>query len=1212
MDQPVLFLCIVALYAAFVLGVALLVERTASLRKAVENSAVVYALSLAVYNSTWSFYGSVGLAAQSGFMYMPITLGVVLSATLWWVVLRRMVRVKAERRVTSIADFISARYANSQSVAVLVTVMALVGSLPYVALQMRAILSSLRVVVVPLQGDPAPLAAMLLEVSGPFLVIFTTVFTILVGVRRLDPTERHQGMVAAVAVESVVKLVALLAVGVYVIWVIYDGPNDIHAKNLALPWHVNRGVGDGGNVAYMRWTTMMLLAVWAVLFLPRQFHVAVVENSDERHILTAMWLFPLFAVLLQVVVTPIAMGGLALGLPRSQADTFVLRLPMMHGAHWLGGLAFIGGFSAGMSMIMVSAMTMATMITNHIVLPLAEAAPGLRGLRLFILQCRWGVVAAYLCLGYVFHLLLGESYLLVNIGIISFSAVLQFAPAVVGGMLWRDATPQGALAGLGTGFVVWGYTLLLPAFVNSGLLPSSLQSEGPWGLGFLRPEALLGLDAMDPLTHSVFWSLLCNAGAYAVVSLCTTGLAGEQRPMGFGDMPTERRGPGKAGEWESHIHLVNKRGRLTELFASYHPRPRAQELADRCVSTAGIEGAERINIRQLMDLYAEAERLLAGMVGTAAAYRALRTADLYTARETMELSEVYAGLLAELKLSPDDLAQRVDYYQEREAMLTRHAEELLSANSRLRQEVAERRRAEVEAYKAESRYRSIFENALEGLFQSTMEGRLISANPAMARFLGFDSPEQLLGEVLNVSEQLYMDPSQREVLLRELEKYGGVSGYEINFRRRDGTPRWGGLHAHVVRGEDGRIILLEGILEDIEDRKRAEDQLRKANRYVQDIIDSMPSVMVGVDGAGAVTNWNRAAAEVLGLADDAKGRPLAEAHPDLAPVARILEEALDTGEPQRLGKLAVVGGGETRYRDVMVFPLTSGGTREVVVRIDDVTERVLMEEMMIQTEKMMSVGGLAAGMAHEINNPLGGILQSVQNIGRRLADGLPANEQAAEAEGCTLAQVRGYLGRRRILDMVDGIRASGLRAAEIVANMLDFSRRNEAGRSSVDINEVLDNAVELASSDYDLKKKYDFRNIRIERDYEQGLPPLICARTEIEQVVLNLLKNAAHAMFGAESGNGVPTITLSTRREGDWLRIRVADNGPGMDEGTRKRVFEPFFTTKEAGMGTGLGLSVSFFIVTSKHGGSFTVDSAPGQGAAFNMLLPLEPAAFED
>jgi signal transduction histidine kinase len=269
-----------------------------------------------------------------------------------------------------------------------------------------------------------------------------------------------------------------------------------------------------------------------------------------------------------------------------------------------------------------------------------------------------------------------------------------------------------------------------------------------------------------------------------------------------------------------------------------------------------------------------------------------------------------------------------------------------------------------------------------------------------------------------------------------------------------------------------------------------------------------------------------------------------------------------------------------------------------------------METMMIQTEKMMSVGGLAAGMAHEINNPLGGMLQSLQNVIRRLSPGLPANEAEAEACGTRLEIIRRYLEKREILRFLDNIRVSGERASHVVENMLSFSRRSESRKAPVDLSVLLDKAVELAAHDYDLKKKFDFRHIRIERRYDADMPLVPCAATEIEQVVLNLLRNAAQAMREGETPAPSPCITLHLRKEQECAVIEIADNGPGMDETRIKRIFEPFFTTKEVGVGTGLGLSVSYFIVTNNHGGAMTAESAPGEGASFIIRLPLvDPSA---
>jgi signal transduction histidine kinase len=303
--------------------------------------------------------------------------------------------------------------------------------------------------------------------------------------------------------------------------------------------------------------------------------------------------------------------------------------------------------------------------------------------------------------------------------------------------------------------------------------------------------------------------------------------------------------------------------------------------------------------------------------------------------------------------------------------------------------------------------------------------------------------------------------------------------------------------------------------------------------------------------------------------------------------------------------------GETRYADIMVYPLLANGSAGAVIRVDDITNRVRIEQMMVQTEKMMSVGGLAAGMAHEINNPLSGVLQSSQNIQRRLSPDLEPNQRAAEALGVDLERLHRYLDERGILDFLDAIQQSASRASHIVADMLAYSRSSSIDFQPARVVDMLETVVRLAASDYDLKKKYDFKQIEIVRDFDPELDTLVCDHTEIEQVLLNLIKNAAQAM----SEGGVPPssqrIILRTRREEAYGCIEIQDNGPGMDAQTQRRVFEPFFTTKAAGVGTGLGLSVSYFIVTEQHKGSIDVSSNPGEGSCFTVRLPLDwqPAA---
>jgi PAS domain S-box-containing protein len=405
--------------------------------------------------------------------------------------------------------------------------------------------------------------------------------------------------------------------------------------------------------------------------------------------------------------------------------------------------------------------------------------------------------------------------------------------------------------------------------------------------------------------------------------------------------------------------------------------------------------------------------------------------------------------------------------------------------------------------------------------------------------------------------------------------------------------------------ETGQELLILSAIVDISERVRSDRELQRMRTYLKNIIDSMPSILVGVDRKGRVTEWNQSAVKATGVPNSrAIGQPFNELFPELESQLDNMREAIRTHTPLRTERLITEKHGEPRYADVMVYPLLANGSAGAVIRVDDITSRVRIEQMMVQTEKMMSVGGLAAGMAHEINNPLSGVLQSSQNIQRRLSPDLEPNRRTAEALGVDLDLVYRYLDERGILDFVNAIQQSASRASRIVADMLAYSRSSTTDFQPARVDEMLDTVVRLASSDYDLKKKYDFKQVEIVRDFDPELETLVCDHTEIEQVLLNLIKNAAQAM----SDSGTPTphrIILRTRREDEYGRIEVQDNGPGMDEQTQRRVFEPFFTTKTVGVGTGLGLSVSYFIITDQHNGTMDVTSKPGEGACFTVRLPL-------
>ena len=408
-----------------------------------------------------------------------------------------------------------------------------------------------------------------------------------------------------------------------------------------------------------------------------------------------------------------------------------------------------------------------------------------------------------------------------------------------------------------------------------------------------------------------------------------------------------------------------------------------------------------------------------------------------------------------------------------------------------------------------------------------------------------------------------------------------------------------------IRGRD-ELASLAASFTAMRDSIRSQmDELRRLRNYMQNIINSMPSMLVGVDPEGRVTQWNLEAEKATGLAADmAVGRRLDAIMPQLAAEMEKVRRAIRERRIEKNSRVASNGNGATRYSDITIYPLIANGVEGAVIRVDDITDRVRIEEMMIQTEKMMSVGGLAAGMAHEINNPLAGIMQNIQVLGLYLLEDTERNRRMAEQCGIRPDALREFLSRRDIPAIIDNIMTSGRQAAKIVDNMLSFSRKSEHRFSSAAIPDILDRSIDLAAKDYDLKKKYDFRKIRISRRYHDDLPGVMCEPGQIQQVFLNILKNGAQAMSMAATPD--PSFELTVRRDGEWIVVEIADNGPGMDEDTRRRAFEPFFTTKEVGVGTGLGLSVSYFIVVENHGGRMEVASSPGRGARFIIRLPLD------
>ncbi len=610
-------------YLGVLFAIAYYGDKRADAGRSIIANPTIYALSLAVYCTTWTFYGSVGRAASTGIGFLPIYLGPTLVAGLWWFVMLKIIRISKANRITSIADFVASRYGKSQLLGGMVTVIAVFGVVPYISLQLKAVSNSFTILLhYPDIVMPTKAATQALwQDSALYIAMTLAAFTVLFGTRHLDATERHEGMVAAIAFESVVKLLAFLAVGLFVTFGLYNGMGDIFARaELAPKLKALMTMADTDN-SYGSWWSLTILSMFSVMLLPRQFQIAVVENVNEQHLRKAVWLFPLYLLLINIFVLPIALGGM-LHFPAGNvdADTFVLTLPMSQRHEALTLLVFIGGLSAATGMVIVETIALSTMICNDLVMPLAlrmkalrlNERPDLSGLLLGIR--RWAIVAILL-LGYVYFRAAGEAYALVGIGLISFAAVAQFAPAIFGGIYWKGGTRNGAIAGLLGGFSVWGYTLLLPSFAKSGWLPSEFLQDGLFGLELLRPQQMFGLSGLDEISHSLFWSLLANLGLYLGVSLAGRATVAETRQAtAFVDVFRHTVGPaGGSRLWRGSAQVHD----LLPLIGRFLGPVRAQE--------AFLSYARGLHLSTVEELKADAElvhyaeTLLAGAIGGASA-----------------------------------------------------------------------------------------------------------------------------------------------------------------------------------------------------------------------------------------------------------------------------------------------------------------------------------------------------------------------------------------------------------------------------------------------------------------------------------------------------------------------------------------------------------------------------------------------------------------
>ncbi|WP_158728460.1 MULTISPECIES: sensor histidine kinase [unclassified Flavobacterium] len=485
------------------------------------NNPYIYSFSLAVYCTAWTYYGSIGVAAESGLGYLPIYLGPILIIPTWMIILKKIIRISRVNKISSIADFISLRYGNSRFLGALVTIVCIFGILPYISLQLKSISDTFHIV------TKTQASSNIFTDTTTYVCLALALFASYYGTKYVDASEKRRGIVTAVAMESILKLIFFLIIGIYVTYFVFDGVDDIY-KQAATIKDFDKKNTIGGITDAMNWFFLCVLSMFAIFLLPRQFHTAIVENNKETHIRTAIWLFPLYLLLFNLFVFPIAWGGNILFEGKGHnSDTYSLLIPQLFDNDTLTVMVFLGGFSAAISMIIVSSISLATMLSNNLLIPygfigsLENSSQEKNSKR--IVNSRKIGIFSLIILAYAIYRLFILDYSLVSIGLVAFVVIAQLAPSFFGAIFWRRGSKNGAVTGIILGFAVCFYTLLIPYASGMTNSVSRFVTEGPWGISLLKPFHLFGLDYLEPIPHAVFWSLLINIMSYAAVSVSFKG-----------------------------------------------------------------------------------------------------------------------------------------------------------------------------------------------------------------------------------------------------------------------------------------------------------------------------------------------------------------------------------------------------------------------------------------------------------------------------------------------------------------------------------------------------------------------------------------------------------------------------------------------------------------------------------------------------------------
>ncbi|MDT0502467.1 NahK/ErcS family hybrid sensor histidine kinase/response regulator [Halomonas sp. PAR7] len=1154
------------LYIAILFGIAWRGDRHARRHGASQRRPIIYSLALAIYCTSWTFHGAVGQAANGGWSFASIFVGPILTFLLFWPVLAKMIRVAKHQNVTSIADFIASRYGKTQSLAAFASLVALIGTLPYIALQLKAVSTSFSLLTVDNDITRAPLFAD----TAFYVALVMAAFAILFGTRHTDATEHHEGMIHAVAFESLIKLVAFLVLGAYVTWGMFDGLGDLLVRaesQLELQQQLAQQDFD------QSFWAQTLLAMLAILCLPRQFHVAVVENTHRDDARTARWLFPLYLLAFAFFVVPLAAASLTLFADSQVApDNFVLALPMAADSAWLTLLTFIGGFSAATGMVIVAAVAVSIMISNEIVIPalfrLRWFDTKARDYGRLVLRARRITIAAVLAMAYGFYHLIGEFASLASIGMLSFAAAAQFAPALIGGLYWKRGNRLGVIVGMNAGFAIWAYSLLMPAMIGANVLPADWLTGGPFGVAWLSPTSLFGLNVGDGFTHGVMLSLGVNLFCYIFVSQVTSQRVVERIQASLFVDSVETRQTSVNRPWTGATTV----GDLKVLCERFLGASQVSRAFDDYARRSGkpLEDGTRASI----DVIQFTERFLASVLGASSARIVVNSA------------------LQGRGIGISDVISIVD-----------EASQVLEFNRALLQ--------------------ATIENINQGISVVDQNLRLVVWNQRYLELFRF--PDHLIRVGAPIDKIFRYNAHNGEYGPGDPEEHVQLLLDNI----RQGQP-----HRYVRYRQDGSVLEVQGnpmpgggfvyTYQDITQQKRIEEALIRSENNIRIYTDNVPALIAYFDKECRYLFTNRAYEQAFGIDRNAViGKRIHEViSPEMSQERKQWIELALAGERVSFEVSFRLPEGR-RYMLVTYTPHfgDSSAILGFFALYQDITERRLAEIALKETnetleervrERTQALSEANAALRQE--NRVRAEAEQALRQAKQVAEDANASKtrflaaashdllqplNAARLFTSALAQEMDATDMKRTIGHIDG----SLQAAEeLLGTLLDISK--------LDAGALTPRRSHFALADIIRPLRAEFEVMAENRGLDLMVVPTAAWVDSDPQMLRRIVQNfLSNAIRYTQEGR----VLLGCRRHAGRLSLQVWDSGPGIPASKQAEIFQEFRRLdqasrhKESEKGLGLGLSIADRMSrVLDH--PITVRSREGYGTMFAVSVPLVAA----